>query len=122
MSRARERASREGTSPVKIGTTQLNTDSGDLKVTDTSNNLKKVVADEIHIGDSSNKVIIKKGSDNKVQFQTQASGSSAADSNAGGVSVFADVNTMASASGNNGDLAYVTATKKLCPTLKVISK
>ncbi len=32
MSRARERASREGTSPVKIGTTQLNTDSGDLKV------------------------------------------------------------------------------------------
>ena len=113
MSRARERASREGTSPVKIGTTQLNTDSGDLKVTDTSNNLKKVVADEIHIGDSSNKVIIKKGSDNKVQFQTQASGSSAADSNAGGVSVFADVNTMASASGNNGDLAYVTATKKL---------
>ena len=114
MSRARERASREGTSPVKIGTTQLNTDSGDLKVTDTSNNLKKVVADEIHIGDSSNKVIIKKGSDNKVQFQTQASGSAAADSNAGGgVTVFANVTAMSSASGNNGDLAYVTATKKL---------
>ena len=114
MSRARERASREGTSPVKIGTTQLNTDSGDLKVTDTSNNLKKVVADEIHIGDSSNKVIIKKGSDNKVQFQTQASGSAAADSNAGGgVTVFANVSAMSSASGSNGDLAYVTATKKL---------
>ena len=113
MSRARERASREGTSPVKIGTTQLNTDSGDLKVTDTSNNLKKIVADEVHIGDSSNKVIIKKGSDNKVQFQTQASGSAAADSNAGGVSVFANVTAMSSASGNNGDLAYVTATKKL---------
>ena len=113
MSRARDRASREGISPVKIGTTQLNTDSGDLKVTDTSNNLKKVVADEIHIGDDSNKVIIKKGSDNKVQFQTQASGSAAADSNAGGVSVFANVSTMSAAAGNAGDLAYVTATKKL---------
>ena len=113
MSRARDRASREGISPVKIGTTQLNTDSGDLKLTDTSNNLKKVVADEIHIGDDSNKVIIKKGSDNKVQFQTQASGSAAADSNAGGVSVFANVSAMSTSGGNAGDLAYVTATKKL---------
>ena len=113
MSRARDRASREGTSPVKIGTTQLNTDSGNLKVTDTSNNLIKVVADELHIGDDSNKVIIKKGSDNKVQFQTQASGSAAADSNAGGVSVFANVSAMSAAAGNAGDLAYVTATSKL---------
>ena len=113
MSRARDRADRGGTSPVKIGTTQLNTDSGDLKVTDTSNNLKKVVADEIHIGDSSNKVIIKKGSDHKVAFQTQASGSSAADSTAGGVQVFANVTAMSAAAGNNGDLGYVTATKKL---------
>ena len=113
MSRARDRASREGTSPVKIGTTQLNTDSGDLKVTDTSNNLKKVVADEIHIGDDSNKVIIKKGSDNKVQFQTQASGQAATDSSTGGVTVYANVSAMSAASANAGDLAYVTATSKL---------
>ena len=113
MSRARDRASREGISPVKIGTTQLNTDSGDLKVTDTSNNLKKVVADEIHIGDSSNKVIIKKGSDNKVQFQTQASGEAATDSSTGGVTVYANVSAMSAAAGNAGDLGYVTATKKL---------
>ena len=113
MSRARDRASREGISPVKIGTTQLNTDSGDLKVTDTSNNLKRVVADEIHIGDSSNKVIIKKGSDNKVQFQTQASGEAATDSSTGGVTVYANVSAMSAAAGNAGDLAYVTATKKL---------
>ena len=113
MSRARDRASREGISPVKIGTTQLNTDSGDLKITDTSNNLKKVVADEIHIGDDSNKVIIKKGSDNKVQFQTQAAGQAAADSSTGGVTVYANVSTMSAASANAGDLAYVTATKKL---------
>ena len=113
MSRARDRASREGTSPVKIGTTQLNTDSGDLKVTDTSNNLKKVVADEIHIGDASNKVIIKKGSDNKVQFQTQASGQAATDSSTGGVTVYANVSAMSAASANAGDLAYVTATNKL---------
>ena len=113
MSRARDRASREGISPVKIGTTQLNTDSGDLKITDTSNNLKRVVADEIHIGDSSNKVIIKKGSDNKVQFQTQASGEAATDSSTGGVTVYANVSAMSAAAGNAGDLAYVTATKKL---------
>tara|TARA_S200000501_G_scaffold259907_1_gene243779 strand:+ start:31 stop:2814 length:2784 start_codon:yes stop_codon:yes gene_type:complete len=114
MSRARDRASREGTSPVKIGTTQLNTDSGDLKVTDTSNNLKKVVADEIHIGDSSNKVIIKKGSDNKVQFQTQASGASAADSNAGGgTTVFANIAAMTATSPNAGDQALVTANSGL---------
>ena len=113
MSRARDRASREGTSPVKIGTTQLNTDSGDLKITDTSNNLKKVVADEIHIGDASNKVIIKKGSDNKVQFQTQASGQAATDSSTGGVTVYANVSAMSAASANAGDLAYVTETKKL---------
>ena len=113
MSRARDRASREGISPVKIGTTQLNTDSGDLKVTDTSNNLKRVVADEIHIGDSSNKVIIKKGSDNKVQFQTQASGEAATDSSTGGVTVYANVSAMSAAAGNAGDLGYVTATKKL---------
>ena len=113
MSRARDRASREGTSPVKIGTTQLNTDSGDLKITDTSNNLTKVVADESHIGDASNKVIIKKGSDNKVQFQTQASGQAATDSSTGGVTVYANVSAMSAAAGNAGDLAYVTATKKL---------
>ena len=113
MSRARDRASREGTSPVKIGTTQLNTDSGDLKITDTSNNLKKVVADEIHIGDDSNKVIIKKGSDNKVQFQTQASGQAATDSSTGGVTVYANVSAMSAASADAGDLAFVTATKKL---------
>ena len=114
MTRARDRADRGGTSPIKIGTTQLNTDSGDLKVTDTSNNLKKIIADEVHIGDSSNKVIIKKGSDNKVQFQTQASGGSAADSNAGGgTTVFANIAAMTATSPNAGDQALVTANSGL---------
>ena len=56
---------------------------------------KKLIASELEIGDSSNKVIIKKGSDNKVQFQTQASGGSATDSNAGGgVTVVADLTAL----------------------------
>jgi len=114
MSIARDRADRKGTTPIQIGNTKLTTDSSDnLSIGNASGTPKKLIASELEIGDSNNKVIIKKGSDNKIQFQTQASGQSAADSNAGGVSVFANVNTMASATGAAGDLAYVTATKKL---------
>ena len=114
MTAARDRADRKGSTPIQIGNTKLTTDSSNnLNILDNSDSPKKIIASEIEIGDSSNKVIIKKGSDNKVQFQTQASGGSATDSNTGGVSVFANVNAMAASSANPGDLAYVTATKKL---------
>jgi hypothetical protein len=116
MTAARDRADRTGSTPVQIGSTKLTTDSNNnLSVLDTSDAPKKLIASEIEIGDSSNKVIIKKGSDNKVQFQTQASGGSATDSNAGGgVTVVANTTALNALTGNAvGDLAFVTANNKL---------
>ena len=49
MSIARDRANRSGTDPLQIDNTKLITDSGDLKVQDTSGNEKKLIADEIHV-------------------------------------------------------------------------
>ena len=44
MSKARDRADRGGTTPIKIGTTILNIDSAqDLTVKDSANVLKKVI-------------------------------------------------------------------------------
>jgi hypothetical protein len=115
MTAARDRADRKGSTPIQIGSTKLSTDGSDnLSVTNTSGTPKKLIASEIEIGDSSNKVIIKKGSDNKVAFQTQASGGSAQDSNAGGgVTVYANISAMTSASGSAGDQAFVTANSGL---------
>ena len=116
MTAARDRADRKGSTPVQIGSTKLATDSNNnLSVLDSSDAPKKLIASELEIGDSSNKVIIKKGSDNKVQFQTQASGGSAADSNAGGgVTIFANTTLLANATGTAvGDLGFVTANNKL---------
>jgi hypothetical protein len=116
MTTARDRADRKGSTPIQIGSTKLATDSNNnLSVLDSSDAPKKLIASELEIGDSSNKVIIKKGSDNKVQFQTQASGGSASDSNAGGgVTVYANAAALQAASGTaEGDLGFVTDTKKL---------
>ena len=114
MTKARDRSSRSGSDPIQIGSTKLVTDGSDnLSVTNTSGTAKKLIASEIEIGDSSNKVIIKKGSDNKVQFQTQASGSSAVDSSAGGTKVYANISAMTAVSANAGDQALVTANSGL---------
>ena len=116
MTAARDRADRKGSTPIQIGSTKLSTDGSDnLSVTNASGTPKKLIASEIEIGDSSNKVIIKKGSDNKVAFQTQASGGSAQDSDAGGggVTVYATISAMTSASGSAGDQALVTANSGL---------
>ena len=115
MTVARDRADRKGSTPIQIGDTKLATDGSDnLNITNASGTSKKIIASEIEIGDSSNKVIIKKGSNNKVQFQTQASGGSAADSDAGGgTTVYANISAMTSASASAGDQAYVTDVKGL---------
>ena len=116
MTTARDRADRKGTTPIQIGNTKLTTDSNNnLNVLDNSDSPKKLIASEIEIGDSSNKVIIKKGSDNKVAFQTQASGQSATDSNAGGgVTVVANTTALQALTGNAvGDLVFVSANNKL---------
>ena len=109
MTKARDRSSRSGSDPIQIGSTKLVTDGSDnLSVTNTSGTPKKLIASEIEIGDSSNKVIIKKGSDNKVQFQTQASGGSATDSSAGGTKVYANISAMTAVSASAGDQAIVS--------------
>ena len=116
MTAARDRADRKGSTPIQIGSTKLTTDGSDnLSVTNESGTPKKLIASEIEIGDSSSKVIIKKGSDNKVQFQTQASGGSATDSNAGGgVTVVANITALNALTNNAvGDLAFVSANNKL---------
>ena len=114
MTAARDRADRKGSTPIQIGSTKLTTDGSDnLSVTNASGTPKKLIASEIEIGDSSNKVIIKKGSDNKVAFQTQASGGSATDSNAGGITVYANISAMTSAAASAGDQAFVTANSGL---------
>ena len=115
MTTARDRADRKGSTPIQIGSTKLSTDGSDnLSVTNASGTPKKLIASEIEIGDSSNKVIIKKGSDNKVAFQTQASGGSAQDSNAGGgVTVYANISAMTAVSASAGDQAFVTANSGL---------
>ena len=116
MSTARDRADRKGSTPIQIGSTKLTTDGSDnLSVTNASGTPKKLIASEIEIGDSSNKVIIKKGSDNKVAFQTQASGGSATDSNAGGgVTVVANPTALQALTNNAvGDLAFVSSNNKL---------
>tara|TARA_X000001382_G_scaffold31984_1_gene20879 strand:- start:157 stop:1548 length:1392 start_codon:yes stop_codon:yes gene_type:complete len=115
MTVARDRADRKGSTPIQIGSLKLDNSSDNLSVTNASGTPKKLIASEIEIGDSSNKVIIKKGSDNKVAFQTQASGGSATDSNAGGgVTVYANAAALQAASGTaEGDLGFVTDTKKL---------
>ena len=117
MTTARDRADRKGTTPIQIGSTKLTTDGSDnLSVTNTSGARKKLIASEIEIGDSSNKVIIKKdATTNKIAFQTQAGDSTAQDSNAGGgVTVVANTTALQALTGNAvGDLAFVSANNKL---------
>ena len=114
MSKALDRSQRAGSDPIQIGSTKLVTDgNNDLTIQDTSNNRKKILASEVHLGDSSNVVILKKGSDNKIEFQTQASGGSATSSNAGGTVVYATISAMTAVSASAGDQALVTANSGL---------
>mgnify|MGYP003326787402 CR=1 FL=1 len=72
------------------------------------------VVGSISLGDASNRVILSKGSDNKIAFETQASGGSATASNSGGVIIYANTAALAAATGNAvGDLGFVTANNKL---------
>ena len=72
MTKARDRADRTGSDPIRVGNTVLETDSNnDLVVKDTSNANKKVIASEVHLGTGTDKVILKRSSsDGKLQLQT----------------------------------------------------
>ena len=109
MSIARDRANRSGTDPLQIDNTKLITDSGDLKVQDTSGNEKKLIADEIHVGTGSDKVILKRDSSTgKVAIQTQASGEAAQGGTVASTTVYATT-ALLPTSPSDGEQALVTA-------------
>ena len=70
-------------------------------------------SDPIIIGDDSNKILISKGSDNTVKFQTQAGSSTPANSSAGAVKVYASISDMTSTTPASGDMGLVTANSSL---------
>ena len=109
MSIARDRANRSGTDPLQIDNTKLITDSGDLKVQDTSGNEKKLIADEIHVGTGSDKVILKRDSSTgKVAIQTQASGEAPQGGTIASTTVYATT-ALLPTSPSDGEQALVTA-------------
>jgi hypothetical protein len=122
MSKALDRSQRAGSDPIQIGSTKLVTDSNnDLTVQDTSNNTKKLIASEVHIGTGSDKVILKRSSsDGKLQLQT-TDGSSTTDSevssdssSGSGTTVYANIAAMVAVSSPAaGSQALVTANKGL---------
>ena len=87
MTKARDRADRGGSDPIIVGNTRLETDSNnDLVVKDTSDNAKKVIASEVHVGTGADKVILKRSAtDGKLQLQT-TDGSSTSNSEVSGES------------------------------------
>ena len=60
MSIARDRANRSGTDPVFLNNTKLIDSSGNLMVRDVSGNDRKLIAEEIHLGTSNDKIILKR--------------------------------------------------------------
>ena len=115
MSKARDRADRGGTTPIKIGTTILNIDSAqDLTVKDSANVLKKVIAAEVQVGTGTDKIIIKRDSDTgKVSFKTADSVGTEAITDFGSV-LSVDSASLLPASGNaKGDIKFVTNSKAL---------
>ncbi len=71
------------------------------------------VVGSISLGDSSNRVILSKGSDNQIQFQTEASGQSPVTSNSGATKVYANISAMTATSPTTGDQAFVSANSGL---------
>ena len=114
MSKARDRANRSGTDPVFINNAKLRDSSGNLLVQDASGNSVKLIAEELHLGDSAtgDLIIMKRSASGAHQFQTQASGGSAADTGVGGVSAYATLNDLPT-SASDGDQALVIATNIL---------
>tara|TARA_A100001037_G_scaffold253311_1_gene237819 strand:+ start:5750 stop:9739 length:3990 start_codon:yes stop_codon:yes gene_type:complete len=109
MSIARDRANRSGTDPLQIDNTKLITDSGDLKVQDISGNEKKLIAEEIHVGTGSDKVILKRDSSTgKVAIQTQASGEAPEGGAVAGTTIYATTDLLPT-SPSDGQQALVTA-------------
>ena len=75
MGKSRDRATRSGSDPVNIGTSRLSVDSGNIKVTaQDGTTFKKIFAEEVQVGSGNDRVIFKRGSDGKAQFQSTSDG------------------------------------------------
>ena len=115
MTSARDRADRKGSTPVQIGSLKLDNSSDNLSVTNESGTPKKVIASEVQLGTTANDTVIlsRNASTGKLKLQTTSGGGSAEDSSAGGVTVYANISAMTSASASAGDQALVTANSGL---------
>ena len=109
MSIARDRANRSGTDPVLLNNTKLIDSSGNLMVRDVSGNDRKLIANEIHLGTSTDKVILKRSSSGAHEFQKVVSGGSPTAESVGGVKAYNTLNDLP-ATAAAGDQALVIAT------------
>ncbi len=109
MSIARDRANRSGTDPVFLNNTQLIDSSGNLMVRDVSGNDRKLIAEEIHLGTSTDKIILKRSSTGAHEFQKVSGGGSPTAESVGGVKAYNTLNDLP-ATAAAGDQALVIAT------------
>ena len=110
MGKSRDRANRSGSDPVNIGTSRLSVDSGNIKVTaQDGTTFKKIFAEEVQVGSGNNRVIFKRGSDGKAQFQsTTDGGGSTSDLQVGGSGTVTNPSDLPITGNTAGDTILVT--------------
>ena len=115
MGKSRDRATRSGSDPVNIGTSRLSVDSGNIKVTaQDGTTFKKIFAEEVQVGSGNNRVIFKRGSDGKAQFQsTTDGGSSTSNLQVGGSGTVTNPSDLPITGNTAGDTVLVTSTNNL---------
>ena len=115
MGKSRDRATRSGSDPVNIGTSRLSVDSGNIKVTaQDGTTFKKIFAEEVQVGSGNDRVIFKRGSDGKAEFQsTSDGGSSTTNLSVGGSSTVTNPSDLPITGNNAGDTVLVTSTNNL---------
>ena len=109
MSIARDRANRSGTDPVFLNNAKLIDSSGNLIVEDVAGTPRKLIAEEIHLGTSTDKIILKRSSTGAHEFQKVVSGGSPTAESVGGVKAYNTLNDLP-ATAAAGDQALVIAT------------
>ena len=109
MSIARDRANRSGTDPVLLNNAKLIDSSGNLIVEDVAGTPRKLIANEIHLGTSTDKVILKRRSNGAPEFQKVVSGGAPTAESAGGIKAYNTLNDLP-ATAAAGDQALVIAT------------
>ena len=115
MGKSRDRANRSGSDPVNIGTSRLSVDSGNIKVTaQDGTTFKKIFAEEVQVGSGNDRVIFKRGSDGKAQFQsTSDGGGSTTNLSVGGSSTVTNPSDLPITGNQAGDTVLVTSTNNL---------